>query len=181
MVNGNLLIATPFIIGDVDFHRSVILITASNKENVTGHIINKKINYDLNELITELNITVPLFYGGPVENDRLFFIYKTSIKVPGSKKISNNIYWCGDFNIIIENLNNKLISPEDVMFFLGYSGWEKEQLNNELLDKNWKINEDSTSDYLFLKNTDTIWKDSIKSFGDEFILWHNTPKNPNYN
>ena len=67
------------------------------------------------------------------------------------------------------------------MFFLGYSGWEKEQLNNELLNKNWKINEDSTSDYLFLKNTDTIWKDSIKSFGDEFILWHNTPKNPNHN
>lgn len=181
MNNGSLLIATPSVIGDVDFHRSVILITNINGENVTGHIINKKVNYNLNELITELNIPLPLFYGGPVETDRLFFIYKSSIKVQGSKKISDDIYWCGDYNIVIENLNNKLIAPDDIMFFLGYSGWEKEQLNSELLNKSWKINEDRTLDFLFLKNTDTIWKDSIKCFGDEFILWHNTPKNPNHN
>jgi len=181
MDNGKLLIATPNIIGDVDFHRSVILITNTSEDNVSGHIINKKINPSLNELINELNIPVPLFYGGPVETDRLFFIYKSSSKLPGSKKISNEIYWCGDYNVIIENLNNKLMSPDNVMFFLGYSGWEKDQLNNELLNKSWKINEDSTLDFLFLKNTDTIWKESIKSFGDEFILWHNTPKNPNHN
>ena len=76
MNNGSLLIATPSVIGDPDFHRSVILITTTNGENITGHIINKKVNYNLNELITELNIPLPLFYGGPVETDRLFFISK---------------------------------------------------------------------------------------------------------
>ncbi len=182
MINpGNLLIATPNVIGDIDFHRAVILIVNSNKENIIGHIINKKINYKLNKLIKELNLSIPLFYGGPVATDRLFFIYKSSKKLPGSKKISNNLYWCGDYDIIINHLNEKLISKGNIMFFLGYSGWDKNQLNNELLNKSWRINENSISNYLFLKKIDNIWKDCIKSFGNEFILWQNTPRNPNHN
>ena len=182
MINpGNLLIATPNVIGDVDFHRSVVLIVNSNKKNITGHIINKKINYKLNKLIKELNISMPLFYGGPVATDRLFFIYKSSKKLPGSKKISKNLYWCGDYDIAIKYLNEKLISQKNIMFFLGYSGWDKNQLNNEILNKSWKIDGDSILNYLFLKKIDTIWKDCIKSFGNEFILWQNTPRNPNHN
>ena len=43
MINpGNILIATPQVIGDIDFHRAVVLIVDSNKGNITGHIINKK-------------------------------------------------------------------------------------------------------------------------------------------
>ena len=67
------------------------------------------------------------------------------------------------------------------MFFLGYSGWEKHQLNNEILNKSWKIDENSILNYLFLKKIDNIWKDCIKSYGNEFILWQNTPRNPNHN
>ena len=34
-------------------------------------------------------------------------------------------------------------SLKNIMFFLGYSGWEKHQLNNEILNKSWKIDEKS--------------------------------------
>ncbi|MBL29872.1 MAG: transcriptional regulator [Flavobacteriaceae bacterium] len=178
---GNLLIATPKIIGDHDFHRSVIIITSLDDENISGHIINKKLNYNLNNLIEDIKPPIPLFYGGPVETDRLFFIHKSSIKIPESKKISNHINWCGDLDMTIKLINDKTISSNDIMFFLGYSGWDRSQLESEFIDKSWRLFRNDISNYLFQKNIVNIWKDCIKSFGNDYILWFNTPNNPNHN
>ena len=57
---GILLIAEPSIIGDRSFNRSVILLTEHNDEGSVGFILNKKLEYDLNDLVPELkqNINV---------------------------------------------------------------------------------------------------------------------------
>ena len=52
---GKLLISEPSIIGDVSFSRSVVLLTEYNNEGIVGFIINKPLDYTLNELVPEID------------------------------------------------------------------------------------------------------------------------------
>ena len=51
MINkGDLLISTPESLGDYYFNRSIIILTEVSDEEVVGFIINKELNYTLNDL-----------------------------------------------------------------------------------------------------------------------------------
>ena len=43
---------------------------------------------------------MPVYNGGPVEQDKLYFIHKIPELIPNSIEISNGIYWGGDFKEI---------------------------------------------------------------------------------
>ena len=72
MNTGKLLVATPSVIGDFNFHRSIILLTNYQKSGSVGFIINKKLDYLLNEVMEGFDSEFPLYFGGPVEQDNLF-------------------------------------------------------------------------------------------------------------
>ena len=71
---GKLLIAEPSITGDVSFNRSVVLLAEHNDEGSVGFILNKPLEYDISDLITEIKVPFKVFNGGPVEQDNLYFI-----------------------------------------------------------------------------------------------------------
>ena len=52
---GKLLVSEPSIIGDASFSRSVVLLTEYNNEGIVGFIINKPLDYTLNQLIPEIH------------------------------------------------------------------------------------------------------------------------------
>ena len=39
------LVSTPYVVGDIDFHRSVIILINNSDKNYMGFIINKKIRF----------------------------------------------------------------------------------------------------------------------------------------
>ena len=71
---GDLLIAEPAIIGDVSFNRSIVLLADHSNEGSIGFILNKPLEYTINELVPELEATFKVYNGGPVEQDNLYFI-----------------------------------------------------------------------------------------------------------
>jgi len=73
---GHLLIAEPSILGDVSFNRSVILLADHNEEGSIGFILNKPLDYTINDLIPEIEGAFKIYNGGPVEQDNLYFIHK---------------------------------------------------------------------------------------------------------
>ena len=73
---GKLLIAEPSILNDDSFNRSIILLTEHNEESSVGFILNKPLNYTINDLIPEINCSFKIYQGGPVEQDNLYFIQK---------------------------------------------------------------------------------------------------------
>src|SRR5690606_38605060 len=119
---GHLLIAEPSIIGDVAFNRSVVLLAEHNGEGSIGFILNKPLEFDLSELIPEVNTSLRVYNSGPVEQDNLYFIPKVPELIINSIEISNGIYWGGDFESIVDLINSKRIMESDISFFLGYSG-----------------------------------------------------------
>ena len=103
---GKLLVASPSILNDHVFSRTVILMTESSEIGSMGFIINKQTNYSLNDLIQGSKLNIPLFDGGPVNNDKLFYIHNNK-NIPESIKIGKNLFWGGEFNFIMNGIKEK--------------------------------------------------------------------------
>jgi len=178
---GHLLIAEPSILGDVSFNRSVILLADHNEEGSIGFILNKPLDYTINDLIPEIEGTFKIYNGGPVEQDNLYFIHKIPELIPNSIEISNGIYWGGDFEKVTELINNNTLSNNDIRFFLGYTGWENKQLANELLSNTWIVSANIYKKSIIEKNDVNFWKEKMLELGGEYSIWSNAPEDPSYN
>ncbi len=178
---GNLLIAEPSIIGDVSFNRSIILLADHTDEGSIGFILNKPLEYTISDLIPELDASFKVYNGGPVEQDNLYFIHKIPDLIPNSVEISLGIYWGGDFNKVAELIAKNQINEKNIRFFLGYSGWESNQLNAELKTNSWVVTENIYKQKIIEKDYETFWKEKMMEFGGEYTIWSNAPEDPTFN
>jgi len=178
---GNLLFAEPSIIGDLSFNRSVVLLTNHGKDGSIGFILNKPLKFTLNDLIPEIEEDFKVFNGGPVEQDNLYFIHKCPNLIPDSIEISNGIFWGGHFDTVIELIKSKKISPKDIKFFLGYSGWDLNQLEEELKTNAWIVSDNIYKQNIIEKDDKFFWKDKMVELGGDYSIWCNAPENPSYN
>ena len=178
---GNLLIAEPSIIGDTSFNRSIVLLADHNEEGSVGFILNKPLEYTINDLVPEIEAPFKVYNGGPVEQDNLYFIHGVPDLIPNSIEISLGVYWGGDFSKLADLIVDKKISENDIRFFLGYSGWEASQLENELKSNAWVVTENIYKKNIIGKDYESFWKEKMMEFGEEYSIWSNAPENPNYN
>lgn len=178
---GHLLIAEPSLIGDLSFNRSVILLADHNQEGSIGFIINKPLKYTINDLIPEIEARFKIYNGGPVEQDNLYFIHNIPELIPNSVEISNGIYWGGDFESTKELINTGLIGKNNIRFFLGYTGWEENQLENEMEGNSWIIARNSYENKIIGKSSTHFWKEQLMELGGDYLIWSNAPENPYLN
>ncbi|WP_339712512.1 YqgE/AlgH family protein [uncultured Kriegella sp.] len=178
---GKLLIAEPTLTGDVSFNRSVVLLAEHNEEGSVGFILNKPLEYTISDLITEIKTPFQVYNGGPVEQDNLYFIHKVPDLIANSIEISDGIYWGGDFDDTVNLINQKVISEDDIRFFLGYSGWSSFQLNQELTSKSWVVVKNDYESAIIQKSSNAFWKEKMVQLGGNYLLWSNAPENPSLN
>ncbi len=178
---GDLLIAEPSILGDLSFNRSIILLADHNDEGTVGFILNKPLEFNLNDLVKEIDKPFPVYNGGPVEQDNLYFIHKIPELIPDSIEISNGIYWGGDFSALSDAVNNEQINDTDLRFFLGYSGWQSNQLEDELQSNSWILTENIYKEAIFEKSYTSFWKEKMLELGGSYSIWSNAPEDPTYN
>lgn len=175
---GQLLIAEPSIIGDLSFNRSVLLLADHNEEGSVGFILNKPLEYTISDLLPEIEAAFKIYNGGPVEQDNLYFIHTVPELITNSIEISNGIFWGGDFELTKYLINEGKINKEDIRFFLGYTGWSANQLEEELQSNSWIISKNTYKSKILSKSSDQFWKEKIIELGGEYILWSNAPENP---
>ncbi len=178
---GDLLIAEPSIVGDLSFNRSVILLADYNDQGSIGFILNKPLEYKLQDLVPETQADFKVFNGGPVEQDNLYFIHQVPELIPDSIEISLGIFWGGNFEVVLKLLEENKLSNSDIRFFLGYSGWDSQQLENELQSNSWIITKNVYKEELIEKSCDSFWKEKMLELGGNYLIWSNAPENPSYN
>lgn len=178
---GYLLIAEPSIIRDASFNRSVVLLADHTEEGTIGFILNKPLDYTLKDLVPNTEANFIVFNGGPVEQDNLYFIHKVPELIPESIEISLGIYWGGDFDAALSMINMGKITPSDIRFFLGYSGWDSNQLDKELSANSWIVTENIYKKSIIEKIDTSFWKEKMLELGGDYSLWSNAPENPSYN
>ena len=176
---GKILISTPDHSGDI-FSRSVVLIVEHTRQGAFGLILNK-LNFDLSSKIKEkLGYSVDIYEGGPVEKDKIFVIGKGNPPTDFFLTLDDNFYITEDMETVITNVIENKIEPDDVRFFSGYSGWESNQLENEVKRKFWTIVEVFNIDYTSPDNYD-LWRKIMQNLGGEYLLWANAPNNISMN
>jgi putative transcriptional regulator len=175
---GHLLIAEPSILGDLSFNRSVILLADHTKEGSIGFILNKPLKYTLRDLLPEINSKFKIYNGGPVEQDNLYFIHNVPQLIPNSIEISNGIYWGGDFELTKELINTGILKKKNIRFFLGYTGWDAEQLESEMESNSWILSINHHNENILGKASEDFWKEKIAELGGDYLIWSNAPENP---
>jgi len=176
---GKILISTPDISGDI-FSRSVVLIIDHTEDGAFGLILNKKNSKMSNRFKNFFDFDIEVYDGGPVENDKVFFIIKGKKVTENFTAINDEYYLTEDIELMINAVLQNEISIQDVKIFSGYSGWSASQLENEVLQKVWTVVDVYNLDYT-LPNDHTLWKSIMQNLGGEFLLWANAPEDISLN
>ncbi len=177
---GKLLISEPTL-ADSFFKRAVLLLVEHNTSGSVGFILNKHVDMQLKEAIEEFkDFNFPLHFGGPVKRDNLFYIHTLGNKIAGSTRVSEGLYWGGDFEQLKELILCGRATEKEVKFFLGYSGWEPKQLDRELEEHSWFVSNTSKTMIMKASNKE-MWRHVMKAMGEEFALLSNFPDNPSMN
>lgn len=174
---GKLLISEPFLL-DYYFKRSVILLAEHNEEGSFGIIMNKPLKTTFNEVVKDFpEFNAQLFLGGPVQNENLFFVHTLGDKIENSNEIIDGLYWGGDIEQVKEMITLNLLDTRDIRFYIGYSGWSPNQLDNELKRNSWVVSRTNSSD-LMRTEPELLWDNSLKSLGEEYSIWTRFPSDP---
>lgn len=145
---GKLLIAHP-LLNDGFFNRSVVYISQYSDEGVVGFVLNFKTQFKLRDVRPQVqNGNLPIYDGGPVAKNQLFFLHTLGEKLTDALPVEDHLFLGGDFNELLHLIDHENVSEKDVRFFVGYSGWEKEQLENEIEKGSWYVNDTDSSTIL---------------------------------
>jgi putative transcriptional regulator len=176
---GRVLIAEPFLPGSY-FNRAIVLLVDHSAKGSVGFILNKPVDFPVLEFENEFpDFGEMLNIGGPVSADSIYYIHTLGDKIPGCFHIKDNIYWGGDFEKLKNMIKAGMVKHSDIRFFLGYSGWDAGQLQEELSEDSWLVSDIQPSLIMQLKQQ--LWIDMVKNLGGKYSLWENFPENPSMN
>lgn len=177
---GKILISEPFL-RDATFGRSVVLLIDHTEEGSMELIINKQLPIFVNDIIKEFKYieNIPLYKGGPIATDTLFYLH-TLADIPGAIPISKGLYLNGDFDEIKKYILQGNKVDRYIRFFLGYSGWESEQLSTELKENTWLVSKEENA-YLMNGDTKDMWKQALEKLGSKYETWSRFPQVPTFN
>ncbi len=159
-MNGNLLIANPML-NDGYFNRSVVHISQYSEEGIVGFILNFKTQFKLRDVRPQVKMgNFPIYDGGPVARNQLFFLHTLGEKVSNSLQVKEDLFFGGDFYELLHIIDHENITEQQVRFFAGYSGWDVEQLEDEIKKKSWYVNS-VTPKNILSTNADLIWGEEL--------------------
>ena len=177
---GRILISEPFL-NDPYFKRTVILLCEHNEEGSFGFVLNRYLDMSITRIMKEFpDLNTKVGVGGPVQNQNLFFLHTLGEKLEGSKEVYNGVYMGGNFDVLKLMIETGQIEEKDVRFFVGYSGWSADQLDQELKEKSWIVSPTSQNAIMNTTN-DSLWGDSLKALGKKYAYLANFPENPRHN
>jgi putative transcriptional regulator len=185
MKPGTLLISQPFL-GDPNFERSVVLLCRHQPdEGAFGLVLTHLTTATLGQVLDLPGGTaspaaaLPLYVGGPVQPDTLHFLHQHAA-LPGAQALGQEVYWSGDFDVLIGLINSGSITDDSVRLFVGYSGWSAGQLEDEIARGSW-IRQPASAGKVFTLESDAFWRGILREKGGRFRALSNYPLDPRLN
>lgn len=181
---GALLISEPFLREEYFHHAVIALIEYEFGSTAMGVVMNHPTGYTLHSLIEGIRVKddIPVFCGGPLSCDRLFFIHTLGKEIiPNSNEVAPGLFIGDDFGAMRQYINAGYPVEGYIRFFVGYSGWSREQLDEELRSKVWAVAECSNYNNLLTGSNDPFWHRYVRALGNDFRGWRFHPRNPQCN
>ena len=136
------LIAMPAM-EDPNFNTTVTYLCKHDAQGAFGVIINRPSETTLAEVLAQLSLpasdgvrtTHPVLRGGPVEPERGFVLHRSAQKYDATLDPGGEIKVTLSTDILGAVARGE--GPEPMIVALGYAGWERGQLEAELLANAW--------------------------------------------
>jgi len=178
---GSLLLSEPFM-SDQYFGRSVIMLCNHDDDGSFGFVLNNYIDINLNKLDSSFpKIKTKISIGGPVDTKHLYYIHTLGDQIEGSVFVKEGVYLGGDYTQLISLLKSDINLIKNVRFFLGYSGWDTNQLMDEFNENSWVAVNNIKSIEIMDVSDDDLWQFCMNKQGKRFKVMSNFPVDPNLN
>ncbi|MCC8369054.1 YqgE/AlgH family protein [Rickettsia endosymbiont of Polydrusus tereticollis] len=168
-LSGKTLVATPYVIKEGMFHKSLIYMLSHTKEGAIGLIFNRLVNYiefksffKIKSDAIDDNVMIPIYLGGPVEHERGFFLHSNDYDKNLLLQFQNDLAVSSNSEISEDIAFGK--GPKDSLFIVGYTAWKAGQLEQELENNLWLIM-DCDKDFIFADHPENKWSDALKHLG----------------
>jgi putative transcriptional regulator len=173
---GSLLVAHPTML-DPNFRRAVLFISAHDPtDGALGVIINRPLDKRVAEVVNDTPPDglgdVPVFLGGPVGRNQLMFATFEWRKGEGLQ-LNHNVN-------TDETKEQTSEDPISICAFVGYAGWGAGQLEAEMKQKAWIIQEPTRSS-LRRERLSKLWFDIMRGLGPWYKMLAAAPDDPSLN
>ena len=174
---GSVLIAQPFW-QDEKYRRSVIMILDHDQYGSKGIILNKLSTLTVNEALSELEVGLPLYYGGPMNPEMISFIHNYR-SLPETFAMGNELFFDGNYDYLLKMFQSKNINLRKIRFYSGFVVWTAGQLESEIQEGKWWTSE-LTANELFTTSPEELWKYELLMDGHIYGLLNEIP-DPGFN
>lgn len=167
-LTGRMLLAMPGI-GDPRFERAAIAMCAHDGDGALGigigHVVEK---VGLHDLLDQFDIDpgdspdAPVHRGGPVEPNRGFVLHSSDWGGQGSLDVAGRWTLSGSIDVLKAIAAGK--GPKRWIAALGYAGWAKGQLDEEMRRHGWFAGEVSDR-VLFDTTASSRWRRAFEESG----------------
>ncbi|MEQ8765538.1 MAG: YqgE/AlgH family protein [Planctomycetota bacterium] len=168
---GELLIAHPHLI-DPNFRHSVVLLCDHDEEGSFGLTVNDPLPISLSEAFPESDdlssSECRLYRGGPVGSDQLMVLHRCE-EIPGAIPICDDVFLGGDPDLLKAYLCSGAGEDNEYRVYAGYSGWGKQQLQQEIDQGSWILCP-ARMHFVFHTAPEAVWADVLRSLGGQFTL-----------
>lgn len=180
---GSILVAEPFLREEYFNHGVISLVEYERGKSSMGLVLNKTTGYTLGDAIEGVDdeVDIPIYCGGPLSCDRLFYLQTLGEEFSGSRRIAENLYIGGDFEQVKAYVNMGLETDGKMRFFVGYSGWDPYQLESEIEKHVWAVAPKPANEEIFREDGDSFWYRIVRLLGKPYRNWLYHPVNPQYN
>ena len=173
---GSLLLAHPAM-RDPNFRRAVVLISSHSEDGAMGVVINRPLGKRLGSLNADFAAgdlaDVPIYTGGPVQTDQLIITAWRISREEGSFQLH--------FGIDPDKARELRSAGLQLGAFLGYSGWGKGQLENELRQNTWVVLPVSGEELTQGEEGTELWSELLGGISPELRLLADEPDDPSAN
>lgn len=177
---GTVLIAEPFMM-DTFFHRTVVLICQHDKDGSFGFCLNKPLELMINDVVDDFpEFEARIYCGGPVRQRSLYFLHDLGDMLEDSSEISQGVWWGSNFEALKILVKQGLVTPERIRFFVGFSGWGENQLDEEMGIGSW-VTTEMHPNYMFKEEPKDLWQKTLEHKGRNFAVIAGIPDVLNLN
>ena len=172
---GMILLSDPFS-NDEYFGRSVVYLCDHNSEGSFGFVLNNYLEIKLDEIAKNFpTISTRVSIGGPVETQNIFFIHTLGKIIEDTVEVKDGIYIGGNYDQLVNLIEKKKVSEKDIRFFLGYSGWSKKQLQNEIDEHAWIVVPMLNNREIFDSSIPNLYNNYMKREGKKYDILAKSP------
>jgi putative transcriptional regulator len=165
-----LLMAMPQVL-DPFFHRSVVLLLHHEDEGSFGFIVNRPTGIKVSEILKGMDVgwqgrdEAMAYFGGPVQPQLGTVLFAPLLMAAAAEDTATEVapgialtQHIGDLSRLAE------APPDHFRLLLGYAGWGKGQLMEEILRNDW-LTAPVSGELIFAPDADRVWDTALRSVG----------------